>query len=149
MMDLTTTPAPTHAWRGENSLLALPYFPSECHRTFGIEVTHGAKYDKNCNSCQVGVTYIKQAFEYLNEGNIIWNQTITAQTADSVSVKVGDYRRDFNLKTQKVCVVPVEPLIENLLDWFCKQFKGQLELAHVNRITMQTENVFVYRDLGY
>lgn len=148
-MELTTESAPSLSLRGENNVMSLKYFPSENHRIFGLDVVHGPKFDQNCNSCKVGVTYIKQAFDYLNNATVIFNQSIIAQTDELISIKVGDYLRDFNQKRQKVCIVPVDPVVNNLLDWFCTQFKGQLELAHVNVIVMRSEDDVSSKILRY
>lgn len=148
-MNLDTAPAYKTVCNGELNLLATKYFPNEDRRTFTIEVIHGSKYKTDCNSCQAGVTYIKQAFEYLNKGTIVWNQNIIEQIQDRVVVLIGTYRRELHLGAEKVCVVPVEPTVSNLIDWFVKQFQGQLELAHANIINISSENDATSLHLGY
>lgn len=148
-MNLDTFPAHQTTCKGELNLLAAKYFPNEDRRTFNIEVVHGPKYKTDCNSCQAGVTYISKAFDYLNSGTIIWNKNIIEQTQDQVLVEIGPYRRTIKLGSEKACVVPVEPTLENLLNWFVKQFQGQLELAHTNIITMCSEDESLSLTLGY
>jgi len=148
-MNLDTAPAERTVCNGEINLMSSKYFPNEDLRTFRLESVHGPKYQKTCNSCQAGVTYIKQAFEYLNKGYIIWNQNIVEQTQDRIVILIGSYRREFLLNQTKVCVVPVEPTVENLLQWFVQQFKGQLELAHTNILTISSENDMASVQLGY
>lgn len=148
-MNLDTAPAERTICNGEINLITSKYFPNEDRRLFQIESVHGPKYSRICNSCQAGVTYIRQAFDYLNNGFVIWNQNIVEQTQDHVVVLLDAYRREFILNQQKVCVVPIEPTLENLLAWFCQQFKGQLELAHVNILTMTSEGERQSVQLGY
>jgi hypothetical protein len=148
-MNLDTAPAYKTTCTGEINLLSARYFPNEDRRQFKIEVTHGTKYRTDCASCQAGVTYIKQAFDYLNNGFIVWNKEIIEQTSDQVTILIGTYRREFLLKESKVCVLDCEPTVENILEWFCKTFQGQLELAHANIITISSEGISMYKALGY
>lgn len=148
-MNLDTAPAHRTTCTGELNLLAATYFPNEDRRTFTIDVTHGPKYKTDCASCQAGVTYIKQAFDYLNKGTVVFNEDIVEQTQDRVVVLIGTYRRELHLGSEKVCVVPVEPTIPKLILWFTKQFEGQLQLAHANIITISSENDTASLTLGY
>lgn len=148
-MNLDVAPANRTVCTGEINLLSSRYFPNEDRRTFKLEAVHGVKYSSSCNSCQAGVTYIRQAFDYLNNGFVVWNQNIIEQTQDQVTILIGDYRRTLLLGSQKVCVVPVEPTVENLTVWFHQQFQGQLELAHVNILNISSENEGHSLQLGY
>lgn len=148
-MNLDTSPASRHEYRGEVNLISSKYFPNEDRRTFILTVIHGPLYKPTCNSCQAGVNGIKQAFDFLDRGFIVWNQNIIEQTQQQVVVEVGSYRRSFQLGRDKVCVVPVEPTLQNLIGWFHQTFKGQLELAHTNILSMNCENEGESLGLGY
>lgn len=136
MIDLTLV--------GFNSLISNKYFPNEDNRSFVMEITHGPAYRNDCASCQSGVRYVKQAFDYLNEAFVIFNRDISFRDNDRVAVciprgQLGNYDREFDLHTTKVVVVDVEPEIKNLLPWFVRQFDGQLHMAHVNTLTLSSE----------
>ena len=140
-MNLETFPAEVTVHKGEINLISTKYFPNEDNRLFTIEVIHGPKYAKVCSSCQLGVKYIKTAFDFMNRAFMVWNTDVIDQTHERVEVLVRGrgYRREFDLTKQRVCILPIEPTLENLANWFVSQFKGQLELSHAKIFNMGCE----------
>lgn len=116
---------------------------------FRLFVANGTKYLETCQSCQVGMRGIKQAFEFIDGAALVWNKNIVVQTEDYLILNIGGYSYSLSLSNEKVVVVDVEPTLENFGEWFCKNFQTQLELAHVDVIHFDYGDQHFRKILGY